>query len=94
MLKLSASTSKSKKFSKLLPITLMGMGLTTAMTLPAQAADVMYHGNICSPTRNSVNLIERSQFGVNNTSNLATAFVQCPLSLPFNAALRVTAVYT
>jgi len=93
MLKLSASTSRSPKISKLLPITLIGMGFTTAMTLPVLAADVIYHGNFCAPNRNSVNLVERNQFGVSNASSSSTAFVQCPFQLPFNAALRVTNVW-
>jgi hypothetical protein len=93
MLKLSASTSKSHKIAKLLPITLIGMGLTTAMTLPAQAADVIYHGNFCTPNRTSVNLVERNQFGVNNASSVSTATVQCPFYLPFSAALRVSNVW-
>ena len=92
MFKLKASTSIAKSY-KLLTLALLGMGFTTAMTLPVLAADVIYHANICSPTKNSVNLIERSQFGINNTSNLVSASIQCPLNLPFNANLRVTGVY-
>ncbi len=90
MFKLNASTSKNYK---LLAIAVIGIGCGASISLPVLAADVVYHANICSPTKNSVNLIERSQFGVNNTSNLATAFIQCPLSLPFDASLRVKSVY-
>jgi hypothetical protein len=93
MLKLKTSISPSKKTAKLLPITLIGVGLTAAMNLPVLAADVMYQANICSPNKNSVNLIDRSQFGIHNTSNLSTASIQCPLSLPFDASLKVTGVY-
>jgi hypothetical protein len=93
MMKLNTSTSPSKKTAKLLPVTLIGMGLTAAMNLPVLAADVIYHGNFCAPNKNSVNLIERNQFGVHNTSNGSTASVQCPFQLPFNASLRVTSVF-
>lgn len=93
MLKLHTSTSKSQKISKLLSVTIIGMGLTTAMNLPVLAADVIYHGNFCAPNRTSVNLVERNQFGVNNASNGTTASVQCPFQLPFNASLKVTNVW-
>lgn len=93
MLKLKTSTSPSKKTAKLLSVTLIGMGLTTAMNLPVLAADTIYHGNFCAPNRTSVNLVERNQFGVNNASSITTASVQCPFNLPFNAALRVTNVW-
>ena len=90
MFKLNASTSKNYK---LLTIAFIATGCSAAIALPALADDVIYHANICSPNKNSVSLIERSQFGVNNTSNLATASIQCPLNLPFDASLRVKSVY-
>lgn len=93
MLKLSASTSKSKKISKLLPITLMGMGITAAINLPVLAADVIYHGNFCTPNRTSVNRVEFNQFGAHNISNSSSASIQCPFQLPFSAALKVTNVW-
>lgn len=87
------STSTCQKIAKFVPVAIIGMGLTAAINLPVLAADVMYHGNFCSPNKSSVNLVERSQFGVHNTSTLSTASVQCPFTLPFNASLRVTGVY-
>ncbi len=90
MVKYSCSTSK--KMSKLLPVTLIGMGLSAAVSLPALASDVMYHGNFCAPNRDHINRIERNQWGVYNTSTSTTAFVQCPFNLPFNASLRVNSV--
>lgn len=93
MLKLNTSTSKSKKIAKLLPVTLFGMGLTAAMSLPALAADVIYHGNFCTPNRTSASRVEFNQFGAHNTSNSSSASIQCPFTLPFNAALRVTNVW-
>ncbi|MEO8891458.1 MAG: hypothetical protein ABI417_07980, partial [Coleofasciculaceae cyanobacterium] len=91
-LKFSPSTYIAKNY-KLLTLALLGMGFITTMTLPVLAADVIYHGNYCSPNKNSVNLIERGQFGLNNTSILASAFIQCPFNLPFDVNLRVTGVY-
>ena len=84
--------STSKKISQLLPVALMGVGLSAAVSLPAVANDVVYHGNFCAPNRSSINMIERNQRGVQNTSNGSTASVQCPFDLPFNASLRVNRV--
>lgn len=91
MVKCSFSTSK--KMSKLVPVALMGVGLSAAASLPALANDVMYHGNFCSPNRSYINTIERNQWGVHNSSTSSTATVQCPFDLPFNASLRVNSVW-
>jgi hypothetical protein len=85
--------STSKKISKLLPVALMGVGFSAAVSLPAVANDVVYHGNFCAANRSYINTIERTQWGVHNTSNGSTASVQCPFDLPFNASLRVNSVW-
>lgn len=86
------SFSTSKKTSKLLAVAFLSVGIASAVSLPANAADVMYHGNFCSPNRSYVNIIERNQYGVHNTSSSSSATVQCPFYLPFNASLRVNRV--
>ncbi len=91
MVKCSFSTSN--KMSKLLAVTLMGAGLSAAVSLPALAGDEIYHANFCAPNRSYVNTIERNQWGVYNTSNTSTAYVQCPFNLPFNGSLRVNSVW-
>ncbi len=91
MVKCSFSTSKTT--SKLLAVALLSVGITSAVSLPANAADVIYHGNFCAPNRSYVNTIERNQYGVHNTSSSSAATVQCPFYLPFNASLRVNSVY-
>lgn len=87
------SFSTSNKTSKLLAVAFLSVGIASAVSLPANAADVMYHGNFCSPTRSYVNSIERNQWGVMNTSTSSSATVNCPFYLPFNASLRVNNVY-
>jgi hypothetical protein len=91
MLKYSFSTSKTT--SKLLAVAFLSVGITSVIALPANAADVMYHGNFCSPNRDFVNSIERNQWGVMNTSTSSSATVNCPFYLPFNASLIVNSVY-
>lgn|GEM_PF-4997238 len=91
MVKCSSSTSK--KMSKLLPVVLMGVGLSAAVSLPAVANDVLYHGNFCTPNKSAINTIERSQWGVYNTSNGSIATVECPFDLPFNGSLVVNNVW-
>ncbi len=91
MAKISFSTLK--KMSKALPVALMGVGLSLAVSLPALAGDEIYHGNFCVPNQGDVGKIQRNQYGVHNTSSSTAAIVQCPFNLPFNASLRVTGVY-
>lgn len=90
MVKYSCSTSK--KMSMLLPVALIGIGLSAAYASSALAADEVYHGNFCAPNRNDVNKIERGQYGVYNTSSTTTAVVECPFNIPFRADLKVTEV--
>ncbi len=82
-----------KKMCKQLPIALMGVGLGIAVVLPAQASDEIYHGNFCVPNQGHINRVERSKWGVHNTSTTNTASVECPFNLPFNASLRVSSVW-
>ncbi len=88
-----SSFSTLKEMSKLLPVVLMGVGLSIAVSLPALASDEIYHGNFCVPNQGDINRIQRNQYGVHNTSSSNTAFVQCPFNLPFNGTLRVSSVY-
>ena len=90
MVKYSCSTSR--KTSKLLPVALIGMGLSAAFCSSVLAADEMYHGNFCTPNRDHVNRIERNQWGVHNTSSSTTAVVQCPFNVPFRGDLKVNNV--
>jgi hypothetical protein len=90
----NSSFSTLKEMSKLLPVVLMGAGLSIAVSFPALASDEIYHGNFCAPSRQGdINRIQRSQFGVDNSSSTNTASVQCPFNLPFNAQLRVNSVW-
>lgn len=62
---------------------LLGTGICASVSLPAQAADVMYHGNFCNPVRADIGKIEHgSQYGVHNES-ATTATVQCPFNPTF-----------
>ncbi len=88
MVKYNGSTSK--RMSKLLPVALIGMGLSAAFCSSALAADEMYHGNFCAPKRDHISRIERSQWGVKNSSSSTTAVVDCPFNVPFSANLKVT----
>lgn len=88
-----SSCSTLKKMSKLPPVVLMGVGLSIAVSLPALASDVIYHGNFCVPNQSDVSRIQRNQWGVHNTSSSNTASVQCPFNLPYSASLRVNNVY-
>ena len=90
MVKYNGSTSK--KMSKLLPVALIGMGLSAAFCSSALAADEMYHGNFCSPKREHISRIDRNQWGVHNTSSSTTAVVDCPFKLPFSGILKVKEV--
>jgi hypothetical protein len=87
------SFSTSKIVSKLLPVACLSVGLYAAASLPALAADEMYHGNFCVPNQSDINKIDRNQWGVRNTSTSSSAVVQCPFNLPFNANLRIDSVW-
>jgi hypothetical protein len=77
---------------KLMPVVLIGMGLSTAFCSSALAADELYHGNFCVPNRNDINKIERSNWGVHNTSTTTPAVVQCPFNVPFVGNLKINNV--
>lgn len=91
MVKYSCSTSK--KMFKLIPVALIGMGVSAAFCSSALAADELYHGNFCAPNQAHINRIERSQFGVHNTSSSTTAVVQCPFNVPFVGNLNINSVW-
>ncbi len=90
MVKYSCSTSK--KMSKLVPVTLIGLGLSAGFCSSVLAADQLFHGNFCAPNRDHLSRIERNQWGVHNTSSSTTAFVQCPFQAPFRGDLKVNKV--
>jgi hypothetical protein len=77
---------------KSLIFTLIGLGLCAAVSAPAQADDLMYHGNFCQPDQASVHKIERNpQVGVLNVST-STAQVQCPFTNKFSGNFSVKEV--
>lgn len=87
------SCSTSKKMFKLMPMVLIGMGLSTAFCSSALATDELYHGNFCVPNRNDIDKIDRSQWGVDNRSTTTTAVVQCPFNVPFVGNLKINSVW-
>ena len=91
MVKYSCSTSK--KMFKLIPVALIGMGLSATFCSSALATDELYHGNFCAPNRDHINRIERNQYGVHNTSSSTTAVVQCPFNVPFVGNLKINSVW-
>ena len=80
------------KIFRLLYSTLISMGLCAAVSSSAQAGDILYHGNFCTPVLSDINKIEHdSIYGVYNVSS-STAQVQCPFSNDFNGAFSVSDV--
>jgi hypothetical protein len=81
------------KTFKLLYSTLISMGLCAAFSSSAQAGDILYHGNFCTPIQSDINKIDHSPlYGVYNVSS-STAQVQCPFNNDFNGAYSVEDVY-
>ncbi len=91
MVKYSCSTSK--KMFKLISLALIGMGVSATFCSSALAIDEMYHGNFCAADQDHINKIERSQYGVDNTSSSATAVVHCPFNVPYVGNLKISSVW-
>jgi hypothetical protein len=81
------------KMFRLLYSTLLGMGFFAAFSSSAQAADILYHGNFCTPVLSDINKIEHgSLYGVHNVSS-STGRVQCPFNNNFSGTYRVNDVW-
>jgi hypothetical protein len=81
------------KTFRLLYSTLIGMGVCAAVSSSAQAGDVLYHGNFCTPVLSDINKIEHgSPYGVHNVSS-STAQVQCPFNNNFSGTYSVNDVW-
>lgn len=81
------------KTLRLLYSALVGVGLSATIGSPAQAGDVLYHGNFCVPVRSDINKIEHGPiYGVHNVSS-STATVQCPFNNNYSGAFSVNDVW-
>jgi hypothetical protein len=81
------------KIFRLLYSTAIGMGLLTAFSSSAQADDILYHGNFCTPMLTDINKIDHgSLYGVHNVSS-STGRVQCPFNNNYSGTYRVNDVW-
>lgn len=66
-------------------------GFLLAISAPAAAKDVLYHGNFCQPRFNYQNKIGYNQFGPHNNGTAAEK-IECPFVLDFDGSLTVNKV--